>query len=170
MRARPPTRERVAGRCRFASAVPALFYGDARQTSSARASRRTSATVFLTPRQRREGRYQRHRGLLLRESLNKPRADATEAMWDAVLGASPKQYREYYKGLRQRNAPTAPRPDGLAQNARQLRRASRIHHVLGLTRSTWDLFRGSFSAGQFLAYSVLLFSGPALPGETELRA
>ena len=43
--------------------------------------------------------------LRLREPLNKSRAGATEALWDAVLGGSPKQYREYCEGFRQRNAP-----------------------------------------------------------------
>ncbi|MGZ5147429.1 MAG: hypothetical protein ACXWCP_28165, partial [Burkholderiales bacterium] len=32
---------------------------------------------------------------------------ATGLMRDAVLGASPQQYREYCKGLRRRNAPAA---------------------------------------------------------------
>src|SRR5918912_1017639 len=49
----------------------------------------------------------------IKEPLNKPRAGATEALWDAVLGGSPKQYREYCEGFRQPNAPRAPRPFGL---------------------------------------------------------
>jgi hypothetical protein len=43
----------------------------------------------------------------VREPLNKSRAGATGLMRDAVLEASPQQYREYCKGLRRRNAPAA---------------------------------------------------------------
>jgi hypothetical protein len=69
------------------------------------------------------------------ESLNKPRAGATEAMWDVVLGASPKQYREYCEGLRQRNAPTVPRPAGLGpKRASAASRSLPIFAILASSR------------------------------------
>src|SRR5688572_21787615 len=65
-----------------------------------------------------------------KEPLNKPRAGATEARWDAVLGGRAKQYVDIASESDDEMRPCCPVPSGCGQNARLLRRvACQYRHI-----------------------------------------
>ena len=70
------------------------------------------------------------------EPLNKPRAGATEALWDAVLGGSPKQYVDIARGSDNEMRLERPVPYGLGPKpASASSRSLPIFAILAASRS-----------------------------------
>src|SRR5688572_32474196 len=70
----------------------------------------------------------------IKEPLNKPRAGATEARWDAVLGGGPKQYVDIARADDDEMRPCCSVPSGYGHNARLRRRLACQYRHIGCTR------------------------------------